>query len=918
MRVEGQQDTARESRLLETILDHTPTLIAFLDTHFVILRVNRAYAAAEGHDPSYYVGKSHFDIFPNPENEQIFRRVIQTLQPQSVHAQRFEYPGRPERGVSYWDWTVQPILDPDGAATELVLSVREVTDWVLAQEALRESEASFRQVAEGVDEGLWLAELGSGERRGRVLYANPAFAQILGLSAEAAHDFGAWFERVHPQDRLRVQARMREFGSGQKERYNLEYRIVRPDGSTGWIWVQSHRISVERARLSRFVVLVRDITERKQGEKRLLRVRGRLARRVRELTSIHHASRRLRDLRTPHSLAQALIGVLEDTLQYEHGAVLLLDQATGDLVPIALGRSEGSAEALEADRAHVASHRPMIGKGITGWVAQNGQSVRLGDVRLDPRYYALREGIRSELCVPLRLGDRVLGVVNVESRRPDAYTSADQRLLETVAVHMAVALENARLYDRELRQAQMLEHKVAERTTALSEAVRRLQEEGTRRARAEADLDRSHRAVSALNRVSTRLHARLDLQAALDALAASLEPDDLVALALMLDEASGSLLVHPVSVAPQGHAQHEQARDLPPEGLCLPADSWPFCEVIGTERPLHVPELRPFARFYFPGMPDQQVEALARRLRINLDRPSVCAPLAAGGKVVGVLVIQGAELLEQDLPACSLLANQLASSLERLGLGRKSAEVEILREVNRLRSELIGNVSHEIRTPLGLIDVLCTSLLAGDIAFDAETQRDFLAGIKDATDKLAAIVENLLQLSRTESGRLVADRQPGDLAELAAGAIRRINAEGSRHHLILRLPEEGCPARVDAAQISLVLGNLLSNAIRYSPDGGDVVVAIERSGDGWQLSVSDQGIGIPEDEQQRIFERFHRVDSPTGRKVGGTGLGLSVCRSLVEAHGGKIWVVSRPGVGSTFFVSLPADAPTPQSPGGES
>ncbi len=412
--------------------------------------MNRAYAVAEGHDPSYYVGKSHFDIFPNPENERIFRRAVETGQPHSVRAQRFEYPGRPERGVSYWDWTLQPILDREGSVTELVLSVQDATDWILSQEATREAEASFRQLAENVSDGFWIAELSSGEGPGKVLYANPAFAEIFGLTEETSKDYNAWFQRVHPRDRARVLQRMREFRSGQAERYSVELRVVHLDRSTHWLWVKAHRVSTGQGRLERVVVLIRDITERKADERRLRGVRRRLARRVRELRTVHEAGRQLATLHTPETLAQAVIDTLEATLSHEHGAVLVTDAATGDLLPFALSNPGGSPEALSANRAYVASHRPHLGQGITGWVAQTGQSVRLGDVWPDPRYHAVREGIRSELCVPLRFGDRILGVLNVETAQPNAYSAADRRVLETVAAQIAVAIENARLYEREL------------------------------------------------------------------------------------------------------------------------------------------------------------------------------------------------------------------------------------------------------------------------------------------------------------------------------------------------------------------------------------------------------------------------------------------------------------------------------------
>ena len=173
--------------------------------------------------------------------------------------------------------------------------------------------------------------------------------------------------------------------------------------------------------------------------------------RLRELTAIYDSAQRLQHLYAPDTLAQEIIHILEQTLQYEYGAVLLIDDATGRLRPFALAGPKDDPVDMAVEMAHVDSFGVRVGKGLTGWVAQTGQSVRLGDVRGDSRYLAVREGLRSELCVPLRAGERTLGVVNVESRRPDAYTESDQRVLETIAAQISVAIQNARLLE-ETRQ----------------------------------------------------------------------------------------------------------------------------------------------------------------------------------------------------------------------------------------------------------------------------------------------------------------------------------------------------------------------------------------------------------------------------------------------------------------------------------
>ncbi len=190
-------------------------------------------------------------------------------------------------------------------------------------------------------------------------------------------------------------------------------------------------------------------------------------RRLKELTAIYQASQRLQQLHTLDILAQEFIQIMEQTLDYEYGSVLLVDESTGHLLPFALSDQGKGASFIEQDKAYVASHGICLGTGITGWVAQTGQSVRTGDVRQHPRYYPIRDDIRSELCVPLRIGEQTIGAVNVETPRLNAYTEADQRVLETIAAQIAVALQNARLYEQIQHHAAELEQRVAERTAEL-------------------------------------------------------------------------------------------------------------------------------------------------------------------------------------------------------------------------------------------------------------------------------------------------------------------------------------------------------------------------------------------------------------------------------------------------------------------
>jgi two-component system sensor histidine kinase KdpD len=256
------------------------------------------------------------------------------------------------------------------------------------------------------------------------------------------------------------------------------------------------------------------------------------------------------------------------------------------------------------------------------------------------------------------------------------------------------------------------------------------------------------------------------------------------------------------------------------------------------------------------------------------------------------------------------IGHQIGVALENARLTKEAAEVEILRELDRLRSELVANVSHEFRTPLGLIKIFCTTLLREDVEFDRETQREFLSHLDEETDKLERIVDNLLDLAQMEDGRLRLDKRPTDVGQLVRKVMGAMEIQLTQHRFVYDFPAESLVAAVDAKRVEEVLRNLLSNAIKYSPEGGTITV--QGRGDKRQLLiwVRDQGMGIPSKDLERVFERFYRVENEITQSVRGAGLGLAVCRGIIEAHGGRMWAESTLGVGSTFYFSLPVgDSP---------
>jgi len=230
------------------------------------------------------------------------------------------------------------------------------------------------------------------------------------------------------------------------------------------------------------------------------------------------------------------------------------------------------------------------------------------------------------------------------------------------------------------------------------------------------------------------------------------------------------------------------------------------------------------------------------------------------------------------------------------------------KEIERLKDEFISMVSHELRTPLHHIKGFATTLLQTGVEWDAATQRDFLGSINREADRLTNLVEKILHLSRLEAEGLPMEREWYQVVDLADGALQRRRNLTAGRQMSLCLSPDLPVLFVDGREIEVVLMNLIENAVKYSDPGAPITLSVERQGDRVVFSVADQGIGIPPEHIERIFERFYRVENE-GHRDAGTGLGLAICKRIVEAHGGRMWVESTPGAGSRFYFSTPVDGP---------
>lgn len=479
------------------------------------------------------------------------------------------------------------------------------------------------------------------------------------------------------------------------------------------------------------------------------------------------------------------------------------------------------------------------------------------------------------LIIFLSLSALIAGAVAVYSwRRRRQQTEAALRRL------------NQELEQRVDARTRELENSLQKMKLAYEQATiyaKELAEEVAERKQAQAELKRSHRNLIALHAIATMISRSKNLNGmlttTLDLVLAIVEPAGGYIQLVDFDSGEIRLAVHN-GLEPKT-IQAIKSIEL----SCPPAQAGPDLLM-----PAPVQEVIKQAGWHpLAGVPLKSREAVIGCIQLLSKTPR--------------------ELEADERQLLEAIGHQVGIAVENERLTQETAKIQVMQEVDNLRSELIGNISHELRTPLGLIKAASTTLLADDIEFDRETQTLLLQGINDETERLEHIVGNLLDLSRLEQKRFVLERAPTDLGQLVPNTVETMRGRmKSGLEIVYDFPDDPLLATVDAKRIEQVVRNLITNALKYSPRGGTVTIK------GWQdeqqvyIQVSDQGIGIPPEELERIFDRFYRVENEASRGIGGIGLGLAISREIINAHHGRLWATSEWGAGSTFYFCLPKEA----------
>jgi len=538
-------------------------------------------------------------------------------------------------------------------------------------------------------------------------------------------------------------------------------------------------------------------------------------------------------------------------------------------------RLEDGAYRLAASRGFSEEFQQFIvrnpiktGRGtLVGRTALEARTVHIPDCLADPEYVWVESqkigGFRSMLGVPLLREGNPIGVIALTRSVVRPFTENQIALVTTFADQAVIAIENVRLFEAEQK-----------RTEELSDA-----------------LEQQTATADVLKIIS---RSTFDLQAVLDTLAES---------AVRLCEADIASIHRQQGANYQAVATFGGRSDY--RDLVL--DSIPFAAGRGTVLGRTVLERRPVQVADVLADPDYTLQEIQKKIGF---RTILGVPLLREGKPVGVIVLMRLTVrpfTEKQIELATTFADQAGIAIENVRLFEeiqdKSRQVE---EASKHKSQFLANMSHELRTPLNAI-LGYTELILDGIYGDApEKMKGVLERVQSNGKHLLGLINDVLDLSKIEAGQLVLSIQDYSIKDVVHGVYSAVEplASGKKLGFKIELPANLPPARGDDRRLTQVLLNLVGNAIKFT-DVGEVAVKASASNGSVTISVRDTGPGIAEADQAKIFEEFQQSDSAQAKAKGGTGLGLAIAKRIIEMHGGKLWVESSPGAGSTFSFTVP-------------
>jgi PAS domain S-box-containing protein len=924
-----EESFAQEHTLLRTLIDNLPDFIYAKDTESRFILNNLAHARSLSNArPEDVVGKNDFHFFP-PEMAQRFcdddQQVIRTGE---AMLQREELTLSITREVIWGSTTKVPLRDQDGNIIGIVGLTRDINEHKQALEALHESEERYRIISELISDYAYSFRV----KPDGTLYhewVTDSFKRVTGYT-QAEIDAKGDLALYHPDDRALVAADLERMLRG--ETFGREYRIITKSGEIRWIYL--HRRAVwdeQEERVVRFLGVAQDITDRQQAEEALRESEARYRtlfvaaeRQARELALLDQVRNVLAQELDQDLIFQSVVEAIADTFGYTQVGLYLLEGET-----LVLQHQVGY------DR--VITHIP-ISKGISGRVARTKQPVLLEDAASDPEFLGAIDGISSEVCVPLFDQGGLVGILNVESTGDMRLTHADLRLMLALSTQVGMAIGRARLHG-EVSASE-------ERFRAMSDAsplgIFLTDASGDclytntvyhRICGLTLDETLGHGWNRALHpddyeRVVGAWYEASQKRIPFESICRFLRRDNSVVWAsvkAVFVQAGQSLsgyvgIVEDITERKQAEEQLRDAQERfrqvtesiqqvfwmrdPRERRFIYLS--PAAEAvwgINSERLLEQPEL--FGEALHPDDRDRVLRSQAKQITGEHSPELEYRIVKPDGSVRWIWSRTFAMRDENGM--IDRIVGLSEDITERKDSASQVLELVIEREKIRVLAEFLRNAAHDLRTPLATMNMSLYLLRKAIETKDVHKQLRHVSTLEEQTNHIHNLIEDLFILARLDIGSADFRFEAYDLNDLlreVCDSYEEIVTQKG-HKLTLDLEKELPETPIDRLYLKRALNHVLMNALNYTPDGGTIHAETRLHDNEVLLTIRDNGIGISDDELPHIFERFFRADRARSTDTGGSGLGLTIARKIIDAHSGSIEVTSRPGQGSAFTIVLP-------------